>query len=549
MHVFQPVEAAHAADTIDDAMNKLMEVQSYVFTFAHFSIFILVDIAQMVMDPAMMDLSTNGPGMGSTLLTLWQISRNITNILLAFLLIVGAVMTVVFASGEYSKYAVKFVLAVILVNFSWFFPRVILDLSNVLTATVYAIPSEIGFTCVGTDKLGNVTGNCKIITDFEFFNENPPAGFVCPIKGVVCVKEEDLSASANTPNSIMGGLIYNHARLRYLGTVLSPPIPVPLAGPTSFSRLPQLISFMLMMGLTMFFSLAMLFPLLALVVVLVVRIPLIWMTVAFMPFMFIGFVAGDTAAMKVFNPMEMIWKKFLHAAFLPTVVAIPISIGFIMLNVAMNNPPAAWNPANPLLRHFATPLIPGAANIWQLVWMGMAIAVVWIGARTAFKMDEFFNKIATPFMNAGASLGRLLVKLPLLVPLPLPGGATPLSLVKIAANPEAHFISSTGKFQMPQAFGGAGGLTAGAKQSIVNHITINSTVQATLKENVAKINDATVDDTIRNKAFENIRDVFKRISDENKLGIDTTNPNIKDIMRTVSQNFPDIGKLDESKIK
>lgn len=484
-------QSAHAADSLVEIQNMMIQWLGYVFDFSHFLIYLCLALISALMDPGVINLSTNAdaPTMGDTLLAIWQISRNLTNILLAFLLIVGAVMTIVFAKSEYaSKYAVKFILAIVLVNFSWFFPRVVLDLANVLTATVYSLPSEINIECHAINIDGTRSDDpCKIITDFEFFADDAflkKAGnekFECkiPMGGecVVAVKEEDMATNANAPNIIMGGLVYNHARLRTLGQVMAPPMSDVNASPT-FGRLPQLMIFLLLFGLSTFFSLALLFPLAALTVILLIRIPVIWITVAFMPFMFLGYVAGDTAVFKAFNPME-IWKKFVSAAFIPTLLAVPIAVGFIMLNVAMEHPPAVWQLDHPVLRLQRIPLIPSVANIWQLVWVGMSIAVVWVGTRAAMKVDPFLEKFGKPLMDAGASMGRLLVKLPLLVPLPLPGGVS-MNLgqaMNIAKAPEqlvAH------KFNVPNLFGGAGG----------NGPVVDSTRATTILETRLKMDSA-----------------------------------------------------------
>ncbi|MFH1444634.1 MAG: hypothetical protein ABIG34_04600 [Candidatus Peregrinibacteria bacterium] len=468
------VESARAAgDAIDPFFKVIDQAMSWVAIFAHFLIYILSAICGMLLDPNFINLRTDGQSMGSTLLKLWQISRNITNILLAFMLVIGAVMTVIFAEGGYvQKYAVKFVLAVVLVNFSWFFPRVVLDLANILTATIYSLPSSINVPCTTFDTKGD-PAECKVISDFAFFdgtNRKPP--WKCPIdfggkEPVVCVKEESLAASANTPNAIFGGLIYNHARFQYFTTVQAPGGGGnPLAGPNTAARLPQLLMFTLLMSIMLFFSIALLFPLLALTLVLLIRIPVIWITVAFMPFMFIGFVAGDQ--LKVFNPME-IWNKFLHAAFIPVVTAIPFSVGFIMVNVGLANQPAGWDIAtHPFMKKMLVSPIPGVTNLWQLLWVGMAIVIVWLGAQTAFKMDTLFEKFASPIMNAGASIGRLLVKLPLLAPLPLPGATGPwkdLNLGQALNIVKAPDQLIAPKFYLPPLVGGGVGGGAGAGAS------------------------------------------------------------------------------------
>ncbi|MDD5102858.1 MAG: hypothetical protein PHX93_00490 [Candidatus Peribacteraceae bacterium] len=563
------METAKAADATDPFFNALNQAMSYLGAFAHFLIYILTAICGMLLDPTFINLRTDGQSMGAMLLKLWQISRNITNILLAFLLIIGAIMTVVFAEGGYvQKYAVKFVLAVILVNFSWFFPRVVLDLANILTATVYSLPSAINTQCIAYDNKGDVDPDgCKIITDYAFFQTNDPPGMICPLdfgakNKIVCIREESLDPQANTPNSIMGALVYNHARFKYFGQVVQPSANQggganPLAGPAALSRLPQLLTFTLLMSVMIFFSFALLFPLLALTLVLLIRIPIIWITVAFMPFMFIGFVAGDSPALKAFNPME-IWNKFLHAAFIPVVSAIPFSIGFIMINVAMANPPTGWTPDHPFLRRFPMPALPGAGNLWQIIWIGMSIAVVWMGAKAAFKTDALFEKFASPIMNAGGSIGKLMMKLPLLLPLPMPGAQGALAdlnlgqALNVAKAPDQLLAP---KFYLPP-LGGAGGsgAAAGAAATRVANQIINTNIHQTINTEVQKFNTAGNDaagQAIRDQAIQKIREELQKSATQAGETLDLTNrQNLIDVMRKVADKVPGSPRiLDESKIK
>ncbi|OIO55610.1 hypothetical protein AUJ46_00820 [Candidatus Peregrinibacteria bacterium CG1_02_54_53] len=549
------VESTHAAgDALDPFFKTLDQALSWVAIAAHFFIYILSAICGLLLDPGFISLKTDAQSMGSTLLKLWQISRNITNILLAFMLVIGAVMTVIFADNSFQKYAVKFVLAVILVNFSWFFPRVVLDLSNILTATIYALPSSINVPCTTFDTKGQ-SQNCKVIADFAFFKADIDENvWKCPVdfggkEKIVCVREEDLESGANTPNAIFGGLIYNHARFQYFTKVEAQGGGNPLAGPNTAARLPQLLTFTLLMTIMLFFSIALLFPLLALTLVLLIRIPVIWITVAFMPFMFLGFVAGDQ--MKIFNPME-IWNKFLHAAFIPVVTAIPFSIGFIMVNVGLTNQPAGWDLAtHPFMRQFTRQIVPGVSNLWQLLWVGMTIAIVWLGARTAFKMDALFEKFASPIMNAGASIGRLLVKLPLLMPLPLPGGATPLGIARVAQNAEQAFIDPLGKFRMPEVFGGGVGPVGLAASKITNHVTAN--IQQTINNEITRFNsaaDGAPGQNIRDDAIRKIRVELEKAATQAGVTIDLTNKqNLVEVLRKVTDKVPGGVKLDETKLK
>jgi hypothetical protein len=323
-----------------------------------------------------------------------------------------------------------------------------LDLSNILTVTIYSIPSVVkSAPCQTTNEEGELGEPCKIITEFKFFAKDPAAYDSCPIIGnVVCIKTQNLEAKANSPHAILSGIVYNHAHLRYLARVVKP-FGGPMESASVMGRLPQLLTFTLLSALVVFFSVALLFPVLAMVVVFMVRIPIIWLTVAFMPLTFIGVVAGEY--MSILNPKK-IFDVFAKAAFLPVIVAIPFSVGFLMLNVAMSEP--NQNLSVDLNLPTGVPLIAGVKDPWQLLWVGMAIAVVWWGAFKALTWDESFAKLVSPIQNAGASFGRFLFKLPLLLPLPLPapeGSKSPniLQALRVMREPDRTLISPSGELQ------------------------------------------------------------------------------------------------------
>jgi hypothetical protein len=131
-----------------------------------------------------------------------------------------------------------------------------------------------------------------------------------------------------------------------------------------------------------------------------------------MPFMFIGFVAGDI--MKV-NAME-IWKKFLSAAFIPAAVAIPFCVGYIMLNATVNLAKLPPDTVKGILTERIDGL-PGISSLWQLIWMLIAFGVIWVGTFFALKTDSFFSSLVQPIQNVGKSWATFGAKLPLTMPL------------------------------------------------------------------------------------------------------------------------------------
>ena len=90
---------------------------SLIITFLEFFAFFFFNILSYLLEPELL-LGMIGSGGDEVLNTIWRVSRDIMNIIFAFLLVVGAIITVITAKREYlAQYAVKFAHAVILVNF------------------------------------------------------------------------------------------------------------------------------------------------------------------------------------------------------------------------------------------------------------------------------------------------------------------------------------------------------------------------------------------------------------------------------------------------
>ncbi len=359
---------------------------------------------------------------------IWQLSRDITNIGFAIALVAAAVVMIVKADKSVISDKVgSFVLTIILVNFSWFIPRVILDVANVATATVFGIPSLLnqagGQQCkyVGASAEENCTAkgdgtydcDCIIITNMQIFVDNwedldKQTAWDCPGNELFCYKYEKMEPdTVASYSAILNGLIVNHGRLRELGRV-----PASLAGG---SKISELIVFIMRELLLLAFHIAFFFPLLAMTVAFFLRIPILWITMAFMPFYFLGRILPDSIKEITGDKMDEIMKQFLKAAFLPTIVAIPLSIGFIMIN-------AGSQLTGNASAGISIRLFDGVSNLHQLLWMCMSMGVLWVGVFEALKDKGIMSKGVEGIQNYGQSLGSLAGKVALSTPLPVPGG-------------------------------------------------------------------------------------------------------------------------------
>ena len=471
---FEIIPKAHAAPpasgTVESTAQKFFAGVLDVLVVVNW---IGLSAAQTLLHPDVilgkLNPQTNVRPMEELLHGIWVLSRNIVNAIFAFILLAGGIMLVIGAGGEgmskIKQAAPKFVMAVILVNFSWFFPRVILDTANVLTSVVYQIPSLVGkMECIreidpGPDEdIETTEDNEEIPCDFVWkvvlFPESPedcvedsrpPEECTRPEKsgdfpnrgvqigGLIDIYYDSWKDLANTGSYknakgqdvavsggdlVLNGLAVNFAKLPNFAIIN---FQNALGSPGTLTGLEQAqayLRFLVEVVLQVILSGAVGLALIALAVVLIVRMGVLWLCIAFMQFIFIGFAMGKPLGDLGKEGAPNIWQKFLSYAFLPTLVAVPFSVGFTLISRLYSIPsmPIHTNIEN-------LTFIKEIGSLHELIWMIIAIGIIWFGVFAVLEKDDFAKGIVggikgigtTAAKAAGAGLGYG-------VQVPLPGG-------------------------------------------------------------------------------------------------------------------------------
>jgi hypothetical protein len=425
---------------------SIQETIAWAVTWAiaamNLGIWIVFTMLTQLLDTSMF-LNTN---MANTLNEVWQLARDLVNIAFAVVLVGSAVYTVVTSNREFiAEHLKKFVLAVVLVNFSWFIPRVIIDVGNIAAATVFDIPSmltqgEDGLVCTYRSPV-RINGNgitctnipdtdpvqyecdCAAVIDARYFVSKTEAADLTSADGWTPILGNTLYVRLTNLNTIqdaapssvvLNGLIINHARLMGLASV--PPA-------ARNDDITALIMFLLQEAIVLILHAALFFPLAAMLLAFAIRIPVLWLTIAFMPFMVLKFVVPEQYTGEY---PQKIWDNFLKAAFLPAIVGIPLTVGFIMVN--------AGQKANILspLRGISFPVSGSISDYQQLLWLIMVIGIIWVGVFTTLEKMEIMGKGASAIKGAGEMLGKTALRAPLSVPL-IPN--TNISLLSMARQP------------------------------------------------------------------------------------------------------------------
>lgn len=419
---------------IDDTYTMISNWTMLASNFLNLMTWFVFSFLIFLMDPRFIFEA----GIMDILNEIWQLSRNLMNVVFAVCLIGAAIYTVVTANKEFvSSHLKTFILAVVLVNFSWFIPRVVIDIANVATATIYSIPTAMvapGSECryISTNVNGCLEPNpvgenfscaCKAVADFRLMPEpdeideleNAGNGWECPL--AFCVRYIKLDANTSTKHgAVLNGLVVNHARLSQLGIITRV---------QQNNDIADLLLFILREMVVVVLHIAILFPLAALLVALVIRIPVLWLTMAFMPFYFLSWVVPDEGPFgELKSKAKTIWDMFLKAALLPAAVAIPLSVGFIMANAGSRIQPAG-------LEGITFNLIDGVGSFGQLLWVIMVMAILWTATFEVLAImtaDMPGAGAINTIRETGSQAGKFAAELPLsTVPIPGVGNALGLS--------------------------------------------------------------------------------------------------------------------------
>lgn len=417
------VFAQEVPPTPVELQKTFLTVLSGITTFMQVLLLVILDMVGYLMRG---DFFTDG-NMMSALNNIWKLSRNIMNIVFAVMLIGVAFYTIITAKAELikGKWA-QFVIAVVLVNFSWFFPRVIMDVANVMTATVYSVPDMLGLS-----RCRNFEGEtCKVIVKIrilpslsqtqDFYDIVCGGSMLNPdcqcIEGIGCYKKAEYDSTEAKNRMSVAHATLNGMAVSFIHIEKLTQIPPQIFGGGGAGVFQNSLKIMINVMMVFFVQVGIVLPIIALGIGLFIRILILWVTIAFMPFVFLGYVISGKLGTNIFGFETDLWKEFINAAFLPTVVAIPFVIGFIMLRTMSNvAAPAGIN------QDWGIPLIQGVGSWWGFLWLFAAVGIIYVGAFAALRRSAITGKITDRIKAFGDSAFQTALQLPLLTPIPLPG--------------------------------------------------------------------------------------------------------------------------------
>ncbi len=403
--------------------------------------------------------------MGNMLKLIWTVSRNIVNIIFVLILLVLALREIFdikggAEGGKLKDYLIKFTLLLVAVNFSWLATKVVLDAANVATNIVFSIPMGVARTDLNIEY-----EPCVVVSDQETEGQCLPTAFWYPygsdpgnfeyrvgegavvkegaviescnkdeiregyddayflVEGVEDVTEDSVGEDRTSPywnksitcwgnmnllkynrNGSVVYLTYGMARIQNL---------IKSSGGTLAQISVGTIMSLLLQG-------AYTVTLLALFIALIIRMAVLWIFVAFSPFLVLMLfsekfkIAGDKIGI----------AQFIKWAFVPVKVGAVFTVVFLMISAGQSAgyvTGKTWDTLNETgtvtnsVIGFSS-LISGMDSMTQFIWLLVVLGVLWVGVFSVLGDMPIVGQITNTIDSLGKRAGTWMAKTPYWAP-------------------------------------------------------------------------------------------------------------------------------------
>ncbi|MCK5471853.1 hypothetical protein KAI54_01555 [Candidatus Gracilibacteria bacterium] len=318
-------------------------------------------------------------GMGDTLHLVWEVVRNFVNVGFILILLVIAVMVIFGGGGErglglLKKVLPKFVLALILVNFTFFAARFVLTANDVLATAIFSLPRTVsGEQMIRMPCDPKDPRSC--IDQMRDTMEKAAGGSAAASEKIAAVTEAIAAKDRWFPQTVKDlSLGKKNIGLVLLSSMIDLEHIVHIKGVDGDGADLAItaIGSLIVAGAVgiIFFMLFLAF---------VVRMVVLWVAIAVSPLAALGIVLkelipGLDMGKSGFDPV----KVFISHAFMPTMVAIPLSIGMIMI---FANNAVGFDTSTGWIETFSHK----SGDIHALLWWIASIIVIWFGTNKMIK--------------------------------------------------------------------------------------------------------------------------------------------------------------------
>jgi hypothetical protein len=471
----EALKKAAKGDMSADVKQKIAEFASLIISVFTPIIAVMIKLIESLLsDDYIMGTSGGETKIAQVLYELWIVFRDVMNYLFIVILLFFAFMNVVSAipgvgGDNYQLKTVlpKMILAIVVINLTWFGARVVFDVVDVSTRIVFGLPQAMAGDYMKLDDKECKVEKSKENTKYAYISGLCYPAYVHndkPEEGTT-KKDEDYSQEVTTGANAkkdIGTLIKEankdgdkekEAYLKsiqesesFKGVVDYGPITVywtdfnydrfnqgTIVPMFAFSlmqvqNLPRIAnnegkglgeegtgwSTLVINVLVALVIMIILIVLFALIVInLFFRVIVLWINIIFSPFMGLKIFSSELK----FDAPENSYiglAAFLKHAFAPVIMGLPLVIGFIMIVVGKKYDMVAENGSIGI----ATPMIDGVSNLHQLFYYVMCIAVLWVGGVKAIEAttsDFVRENLISPISSGVESAAKFIAKSPMYI--------------------------------------------------------------------------------------------------------------------------------------
>lgn len=402
-------QAIQAQNTITADVDVVVQnLASLLATFVRLLNYLLWPILFMI--GGLMDNSLIfGPGVEDRLFLIWSQIRNLINLLFAVALIGVAIYNVLGLSRD-GNYALKtflpsMVVTLVLVNFSFFGVRLALDVANVATTAVFALPNAVEQSFSEDRVLKIESAICNNSSLQGVTTSTDPR--------VTDIQNATQAVSQVTSQLCNGGILSENGRAQFTSLDKNN---VGLVMAISFNRIadildpselttsnPSFINLAVNLGIVLVLQIVYLSAFFALFAVLVARIIAMWIVTIASPLLVLklGMSKAKLPGMGFLDSFDF-ENMFIKHATAPIKIGLAMSIGYMMLDVFQTvGSPSVYFP----LGDDFTNVFSGVGTINELFISIAAIAIVW---KVSFEAADgtFAESITNKYKNWAEGIGR-----------------------------------------------------------------------------------------------------------------------------------------------
>ncbi|MBU1935327.1 hypothetical protein KKF04_04685 [Patescibacteria group bacterium] len=390
--------------------------------------------------------------MGGMLKSIWTVSRNLVNIVFVLILL-GLALKEIFwvteeGGGTLKKNLIKFTLLLIAVNFSWLGAKVVLDAANVATNVVFSIPMGVSSIGDGIDYTPcdvntankETTGMCYPSAIFgpvdsdEYnylpasecgeiekkydtvynqetgeLNEGLQPSDKEGIEGVTTFCWDNIDLFKYNKNTSVIYLTFGMARIQNLVT----------ASNTGDGIVQLSVAIVMSLVLQVAYTIA----LLALFIALIIRMAMLWIFVAFSPFLVL-MMFSEKFSQEIGDKFSI--KEFANWAFVPAKVGAVFSVAFLMVSAGQSltgfdtilSETEGGGGVTITAKMFKIKsLLMGMDSIQEFIWLLITLAILWMGVFAVLGKMPIVSSVTNQIDDYGKRTAKWLGKSPYWAPI------------------------------------------------------------------------------------------------------------------------------------